>query len=271
MTGATTLEEQVASLTKIIEDLAKQVQHQDDFLSPIAGKIVDHEQRPQVTKANPRELHLQEVPTPSKTIPGLPQTTLQQSQACLKGSRGMLQALRSFQLMERSPQLREFILGAIKYNQDEVTPSYSYLKANTSRIDQLKMRHGYQPPKFQQFDGVGNSKKHIAHFVETCNNAGTNGDHMVKKFVRSLKHNAFEWYTKLEPTSINKWTQLECEFLHRFFSTRRIVRMIELTNAKTRKDEPITDSINIWRSLSLKCNDKLLEISTISMCIQGIY
>uniref|UniRef100_A0A6N2M0I5 Ty3-gypsy retrotransposon protein n=1 Tax=Salix viminalis TaxID=40686 RepID=A0A6N2M0I5_SALVM len=48
----------------------------------------------------------------------------------------------------------------------------------------------YQPPKFQQFDGKGNPRQHIAHFVETCNNAGTNGDLMVKQFVRSLKGNA---------------------------------------------------------------------------------
>ncbi|TYK18366.1 ty3-gypsy retrotransposon protein [Cucumis melo var. makuwa] len=29
------------------------------------------------------------------------------------------------------------------------------------------MPHGYQPPKFQQFDGKGNPKQHITHFVET--------------------------------------------------------------------------------------------------------
>ncbi|KAL0295643.1 UNVERIFIED_CONTAM: hypothetical protein Scaly_3095500 [Sesamum calycinum] len=42
------------------------------------------------------------------------------------------------------------------------------------------MPMGYQPPKFQQFDGKGNPKQHVAHFVETCNNAGTYGDHLVK-------------------------------------------------------------------------------------------
>ncbi|GAA0164476.1 hypothetical protein LIER_20100 [Lithospermum erythrorhizon] len=45
MIGAITLEEQVACLTKVFEDLAKQVQCQDDSLSHIAGKIVDHEYR----------------------------------------------------------------------------------------------------------------------------------------------------------------------------------------------------------------------------------
>ena len=39
---------------------------------------------------------------------------------------------------------------------------------------------GYQPPKFQSFDGKGIPKQHVAHFVETCNNVGTGGDLLVK-------------------------------------------------------------------------------------------
>ncbi|VVA25639.1 PREDICTED: LOW QUALITY PROTEIN, partial [Prunus dulcis] len=58
-----------------------------------------------------------------------------------------------------------------------------YSKPYTRRIDNLRMPIGYQPLKFQQFDGNGNPKQHVAHFVETCNNAGTEGDHLVKQFV----------------------------------------------------------------------------------------
>ena len=63
----------------------------------------------------------------------------------------------------------------------------------------MRMLNGYQPPKFLQFDGKGNPKQHVAHFVETCENAGTQGGLFVKQFVRSLKGNAFDWYTDLEP------------------------------------------------------------------------
>jgi len=38
------------------------------------------------------------------------------------------------------------------------------------------MHHSYQPPKFHQFDWKGNPKQHVAHFVETFNNAGVDGD-----------------------------------------------------------------------------------------------
>ncbi|KAL0362194.1 UNVERIFIED_CONTAM: hypothetical protein Scaly_1174600 [Sesamum calycinum] len=133
------------------------------------------------------------------------------------------------------------------------------------------MPMGYQPPKFQQFDGKGNPKQHVAHFVETCNNAGTYGDHLVKQFVRSLKGNAFDWYTNLEAGSIMDGKHLEQEFLNRFYNTRRTVSMVELTNSRQWKEEPVVDYINRWRNLSLNCKDRLSEASAIEMCIQGMH
>ena len=111
------------------------------------------------------------------------------------------------------------------------------------------MPTNYQPPKLQHFDGKGKPRQHIAHFVETCSNAGTHGDLLVKQFVRSLKGNAFDWYIDLEHESIDSWEQLEKEFLSRFYRTRLAVSMIKLTGTKQRKDE--VDYINRWRSLSL--------------------
>ncbi|KAK4411746.1 hypothetical protein Sango_0247600 [Sesamum angolense] len=102
------------------------------------------------------------------------------------------------------------------------------------------MPMGYQPPKFQQFDGKGNPKQHVAHFVETYNNAGTYGDHLIKQFVRSLKDNAFD-----------------C--------------MVELTNSHQWKEEPVVDYINRWRNLSLNCKNRLYEAFAIEMCIQGMH
>ncbi|TYK28164.1 ty3-gypsy retrotransposon protein [Cucumis melo var. makuwa] len=122
--------------------------------------------------------------------------------------------------------------------------TFTYSKSYTKRIDSLRMPLGYQPPKFQQFDRKGNPKQHIAHFIETCEKAGSRGYQLVRQFVRSLKGNAFEWYTDLEPEVIDSWEQLEKEFLNRFYSTRRTVSMMELTNTKQRKGEPVIDYIN---------------------------
>ncbi|KAM2636165.1 hypothetical protein EV1_020830 [Malus domestica] len=168
-------------------------------------------------------------------------------------------------------QLQEMITNTIKAQYEGSShTSLSYSKPYSKKIDALKMPRGYQPPKFMQFDGKGNPKQHVAQFVETCNNAGTEGDYLAKQFVCSLKGNAFEWYTDLEPESINSWEQLEREFLNRFYSTRRTVSMLELTSTKQWKDEPVIDYINRWRTLSLDCKDKLSKTSSIEMCIQGM-
>ncbi|KAI5325997.1 hypothetical protein L3X38_035071 [Prunus dulcis] len=109
------------------------------------------------------------------------------------------------------------------------------------------MPTGYQPPKFIQFDGKGNPKQHVAHFIEMRNSAGTNDDYLVN------------------------WEQMDREFLNRFYSTHRSVSMLELTSTKQRRDEPVVDYINRWRSLSLDCKDRVSELSAVKMCIQGVH
>ena len=71
-------------------------------------------------------------------------------------------------------QLQDMITNTIRtrYGGSSMS-SLTYSKPYTKRIDNMRMPNGYQPPKFLQFDGKGNPKQHIAHFVETCENAGT--------------------------------------------------------------------------------------------------
>ncbi|KAK4409412.1 hypothetical protein Sango_0014200 [Sesamum angolense] len=114
-----------------------------------------------------------------------------------------------------------------------------------------------------QFDGKGNPKQHIAHFIKTCNNAGTDGDHLVKQFVQSLKGNAFDWYVDLEPESIDSCDKMEREFLNRFYSTRRTVSMI--ANAKACIGDSSTfckrSSLENFEDLSTRAHDIQLIIT----------
>ncbi|KAA0041621.1 retrotransposon gag protein [Cucumis melo var. makuwa] len=105
----------------------------------------------------------------------------------------------------------------------------------------------------------GHPKQHVAHFIETCETAGTRGDLLVKQFVRTLKGNAFDWYTDLEPESIDSWEQLERDFLNRFYSTRHIVSMIELTATKQRK-ELATRAHDMELSIANRGNNDLLVL-----------
>ncbi|KAA0051326.1 ty3-gypsy retrotransposon protein [Cucumis melo var. makuwa] len=118
-------------------------------------------------------------------------------------------------------QLQDMIVNSIRaqYGRPPQT-SFMYSKSYTKRIDNLRMPLGYQPPKFQQFNGNGNPKQHIVHFVETCENAGSRGDQLVRQFIRSLKGNAFEWYTDLEPEAcrqhdgVNKYQTAKVIAIH---------------------------------------------------------
>jgi len=106
-------------------------------------------------------------------------------------------------------QIQELIANAVRTQLGVSSKSHLYTKPYTKRIDVLRMPYGHQPPKFNQFDGRGNPKQHVAHFIETCNNAGTGGDLLVKQSVRTLKSIAFDWYTDLLPESIDSWGQME--------------------------------------------------------------
>lgn len=57
--------------------------------------------------------------------------------------------------------------------------SKPYSKPCSKSSYSWKMDVEYFPPMLQQFDRRDNPKQNIAHFVETCNNASTNGDLLV--------------------------------------------------------------------------------------------
>lgn len=92
------------------------------------------------------------------------------------------------------------------------------------------MYDGYQPSIIQQFDGIGNLKEHIVHSIETYNDVGMYDDFLIKQFI-SLKEQAFDQYTNLKQGLIYSQDHLDYEFLDYFYSTTRLVSMIELTKA----------------------------------------
>ncbi|KAL0356759.1 UNVERIFIED_CONTAM: hypothetical protein Scaly_1361600 [Sesamum calycinum] len=156
--NATTIEEQLADLTRAIEGLMKHVQEQDAQIARLINKAdnidASHVMEKQV------EAH-DEVEMPIKQHYAEKDKSAKEFQI---SSDGLIPV----------DQLKEFIEGTIRSKiEGSSRSSFTYSKPYTPRIDNLKMPIGYQPPKFQQFDGKGNPKQHVAHFVETCNNAGT--------------------------------------------------------------------------------------------------
>ncbi|KAL2498282.1 Ribonuclease H [Abeliophyllum distichum] len=124
--------------------------------------------------------------------------------------------------------------------------SLVYAKTYSRRIEEMRMPLGYQPPKFQCFDGKGNTKQYVAHFIETCNNAGTYNDTMAKQFVRSLRDTSFE-------------------------CTKQTVSLPELARTKRSKEELVKEYIERWKNFVLNCKKYISEASSIDMCVQGMH
>jgi len=107
-------------------------------------------------------------------------------------------------------KIQDLIVNAVKIQLGGgAHKTHLYTEPYTKRVDALYKPRGYQPLKFQQFNRKGNLKQHVAHFIETCNNACTNHDLMVKEFIQTLKGIAFDCYTNLEPKSVDSWGQIE--------------------------------------------------------------
>ena len=161
MTGSTSLEEQVALLAKSMEMLAASVKEKDEQIAFMMNKIATLTGKGSTTSEqnlNPN-LHEEEENSTKAVIESQPKSNE----------------------MVTPNQLKELIKEAIKDQVESLIQLlYIYTKPYTHRIDRLRMPTSYQPLKFQQFDGKENSRQRIVQFEETCNNAGTYDDLMVK-------------------------------------------------------------------------------------------
>ncbi|KAK9756753.1 hypothetical protein RND81_01G118700 [Saponaria officinalis] len=216
-TDAQTLEEQFAEIKMMLEQLKKENEEKSKQIADLTKKLG---KRPESSKHSSESDE-----SPEKSDVG--------ENGKKRGSGASFTA----------KDVQDMISNAIKMQLGEPQGNHRYIKPYSKRIDYLCMSVGYQPPKFQQFDGKVNPKQHR--------------DLLVKQFVRSLKGINFDWHTDLSAKSIDSWDQMEKEFLNRFYSTRRV-------------DEAVIDYINRWHSLSLECKDRLLEVSAVEMCIQGM-
>ncbi|KAL0310367.1 UNVERIFIED_CONTAM: hypothetical protein Scaly_2936600 [Sesamum calycinum] len=99
---------------------------------------------------------------------------------------------------------------------------------------------------------------------------GTYGDNLVKQFVRSLKGNAFHWYIDLEVGPIDRWEQLEQEFLNRFYSTQRTIDYLKPLPSRCAfrgciADFAISSKESSFEELTTRAHDMKL-----SMTVSGV-
>ncbi|CAA0832644.1 Unknown protein, partial [Striga hermonthica] len=143
MTNASTIQEQLATMAKTMESLMKHVQNQDSTIL----KLLERVDKAETSRAGGKQGETHEEEETSKEDE-VKQTEKEKSSSEIHvSSSGLIP----------TDQLKEFIMGTIKDKFDGGSKSsLTYSKPYTQRIDSLKMPTGYQPPKFQQFDGTAN-------------------------------------------------------------------------------------------------------------------
>ena len=82
-------------------------------------------------------------------------------------------------------------------------------------------------PKFNTFSGIENPRQHLAQFKATCGNTGGNDALLLRQFVSSLTHTAFEWYAELPNDSVKTFAELEALFVKRFAGAARKVTLTD--------------------------------------------
>ncbi|KAL0405772.1 UNVERIFIED_CONTAM: hypothetical protein Slati_3891100 [Sesamum latifolium] len=138
VTNATTIEEQLASLTRAIEGLTKHVQEQDAQIARFIHKA-----------DNVDASHIM-----GKQVEAHDEAEVSTKQRYAENDKSAKDLQVSSDGLIPVDQLKELIEGTIRSKIERSSKSsLTYSKPYTPKIDSLKMPMGYQPPKFQQFDG----------------------------------------------------------------------------------------------------------------------
>jgi Retrotransposon gag protein len=82
--------------------------------------------------------------------------------------------------------------------------------------------------------------------------------------------NAFQWYYSLENNSIRTWDEMADSFGARFIMVYDKINIADLASTKPKKGESMTDFINRWRNLNIKCDRTLTEDEAVNLIMKNI-
>jgi hypothetical protein len=133
---------------------------------------------------------------------------------------------------------------------------------------------GYVISRIRTFSGEGNKdlnpEQHLAHFVASCDNTGDNDARLLRQFPQSLVGTAFQWYYSLENNSIRTWDEIADSFRAWFVMVSDKINIVDLANTKPKKRESMTDFINRWWNLCIKCDRTLTEDEAVNLIMKNI-
>ncbi|KAG8367735.1 hypothetical protein BUALT_Bualt16G0103800 [Buddleja alternifolia] len=165
----------------------------------------------------------------------------------------------------------DLIKREIKRNEDGMTHNLKIVtKPYPSWVDKVPFPPGFTQPEFRRFDGKGNPREHVAHFIARLAQLGENKLLWLQLFVQSLEGPAFVWYSNLPEGSISDWDSLIREFYNQFSNTERRVGVAELIETKQRDNESVSDFIARWQALTFRCQQKFTQAEMVRMCLNNL-
>ena len=135
-TSATSLEEQVAKMSKILETLSESIKQKDDQIAFLMKKVDNlTEKKTNDYTPTPEDEEKKDSSDDEKK-----DSSSSDDGPKIQITKGSIPA----------DQLRDLIKEAVKDQVESISqPSYSYVKPYSKKIDLMKMPANYQPPKFQ--------------------------------------------------------------------------------------------------------------------------
>ena len=137
-----------------------------------------------------------------------------------------------------------------KFHMSLTPPILGYQRPYPAHYDAMRYPKNYQRPSFEKIDGVSDTpQEHLAHFYSAYGETSQSDTLLIRQFVQSLKGPSFTWYTQLPLSSIHTWDDMQKFVLAHFVSSKRKFSVV--------------DFIARWRSLKLRCIEKLTEVMAV--------
>nr|XP_033515082.1 uncharacterized protein LOC117279642 [Nicotiana tomentosiformis] len=125
---------------------------------------------------------------------------------------------------------------------------------------QGELEQGYKPPKFEMFDGTGDSKVHLRTYCDKLVGVGKDKRIHMKLFMRSLSGDALSGYISQNPKKWICWVSMESNFMDRFrFNTENAPDVLYIKNLKKKPTETFHEYATRWRSKATKVRPELEE------------
>ncbi|XP_070017295.1 uncharacterized protein [Nicotiana sylvestris] len=80
----------------------------------------------------------------------------------------------------------------------------------------VELPEGCKPPKFEMFDGTGDTRVHLRTYCDKLVRVGRDEKIRMKLFMRSLKGDALSWYISQDPKRWTNWVVMASDFMDRF-------------------------------------------------------